>query len=86
LPIIGASKIIITLREEEPKDGEDGYIVLYSGKKEIWREIRTYEYYERYIELGNIIKEKYGSRLTDFKAKETVGCSNFMLIKQKDLK
>ena len=71
LPDIEASEIIISLREEAKTDGKDGYIVLYWKEKELWREIRGWEYYERYLELGNILKEKYGSRLIDFEADET---------------
>lgn len=72
LPDIDEKKIVITLHEEAPcEDKEDGYIVLYYRETEIWREIRTYEYYGRYIELGNILKEKYGTRLVDFVAEYT---------------
>ena len=72
LPEIESSEIIISLREEAPADeGKDGFIVLYWGGDEIWREIRTYEYWDRYIELGKILKEKYGNRLKDFEAEIT---------------
>jgi len=71
LPEIESDKIVITLREEEPVDGEDGYIVLYWNEQEIWREIRTFEYSHRYVELGHILKEKYGSRIIDFEAEYT---------------
>ena len=72
LPEIETDKIVITLREDETVEGEDDYIVLYWNGKEIWREIRTYEYYDRYIELGQILQKKYGSRLIDFEAEHTV--------------
>ena len=72
LPEIASDKIIITLKEEENVNGEDGYIILYWNEKEIWREIRTFEYYDRYIELGNLLKEKYGERLVDFETDYTV--------------
>jgi hypothetical protein len=52
LPDIDADKIVISLREE----GKN--IVLYYQNKEIWREVLTFEYYPRYLELGNILKEK----------------------------
>ena len=72
LPEIESDKIVITLREEETVEGKNEYIVLYWNEKEIWREIRTYEYYDRYIELGQILQKKYGSRLFDFEAEETM--------------
>ena len=71
LPDIQADKIIITLCEVEQTAGRDADIVLLWKDKEIWREICTYEYYERYLELGRILKEKYGERLIDFEAKHT---------------
>jgi len=73
LPEIESDEIIIILREEEKNDEtEDGYIVLYWNEIEIWREIRTYEYYDRYIELGKILQKKYGNRLLDFEAEYTL--------------
>ena len=74
LPDIDAEEIIITLREEEkPHTGkiDDADIVLYWKDKELWREVRLFEYYDRYISIGEILKEKYGERLIDFEAKET---------------
>ena len=64
---IDADEIIITLREvEEAADGGDAQIILLWQEKEIWREVRAFEYYPRYLELGKILKEKYGDRLVDF--------------------
>ena len=74
LPDINAEEIIITLREEEkPHTGkiDDADIVLYWKDQELWRETRLYEYYGRYIQIGEILKEKYGERLIDFEAEET---------------
>jgi hypothetical protein len=74
LPEIESDEIIITLREEKKEtdkiDAAD--IVLYWGDKELWREERLFEYYPRYLELGEILKEKYGSRLVDFETEYTV--------------
>jgi hypothetical protein len=72
LPEIEAEEIVITLREIQKGDNEDGFIVLYWGDKEIWREIRTFEYYERFIEIGQILKEKYGKKFVDFDMEYTV--------------
>ena len=63
---IVADEIIIVLREEENDQNDDAYIVLYWNDQEIWRELRTYEYYGRYIELGEMLKSKYSKRLVDF--------------------
>ena len=71
LPDIEADRITISLHEEKAKTGDDSYIVLYWNGKELWREIRTYEYYDRYLELGAMLKEKYGERLVDFEAEHT---------------
>jgi len=66
LPDIDENEIIITLCEENSN------IVLFWNDNEIWREIRTYEYYTRYLQLGEILKEKYGERLADFKTEYTL--------------
>ena len=68
LPDIDADEIIITLREED----RDNYgpLILYWGEQEIWRENSAFEYYPRFIEIGKILKEKYGERLIDFKPEE----------------
>ena len=71
LPEIDSNEFVITLREEFV-DGKEGEIVLYWNETEIWRELITYEYYDRYIELGRILKEKYGSRVIDFEAEPTI--------------
>ena len=72
LPDIESDEIIISLREEGDAYSSDGAIVLYWNDMEIWREVRSFEYYPRYLELGEILKEKYGDRLVDFEAKRTV--------------
>jgi len=73
LPDIDVDEIIITLREEEKQTGsDDAYIVIYWKDKELWREVRSFEYYPRYLELGELLKEKYGERLIDFEAEHTV--------------
>ena len=71
LPDIDADEIIITLCEEE-NNSDDAHIVLYWQNQELWREIRSFEYYPRYLELGNLLKQKYGNRLVDFVTEYTV--------------
>jgi len=74
LPEIESNEIIITLREEKKEsdkiDAAD--IVMYWGEQELWREERLFEYYPRYLELGGVLKEKYGNRLVDFETEYTV--------------
>ena len=49
------------------KPSKDGnYLEIYFGDRLIWKEDRWYEYYERFIEIGVIFKEKYGKQLVDF--------------------
>jgi TPR repeat protein len=75
LPEIDSDEIFIKLKEEKSDNegDDDWYIVLYHDNKEIWREIRTYEYYNRYMTIGNILKKKYGVRLADFDESEASG-------------
>src|SRR3989339_215568 len=43
----------------------DGYIVVAYKNKLLWKEIHGYEYYDRFIELGGLLKEKYGDKMID---------------------
>ncbi len=63
LPDLEGRKIIITwdFVGEEP----DGYTALIYDGKEIWREPAVYEGYDRFSEVVDILKEKYGERLVD---------------------
>ena len=73
LPDIDAGRVIVRLCEESKDTGktDDADIVLYWDGKEIWREMRLYEYYGRYLQIGKILIEKYGNRLVDFEAENT---------------
>lgn len=46
------------------QDGEQ--IEISCNNKTVWSESRWYEYYERYIEIGEILQQKYSNRLIDF--------------------
>jgi len=46
------------------RDGDQ--IEIRHNNKTIWNESRWYEYYERYIEIGEILRQKYDNRLDDF--------------------
>ena len=72
LPDIEANEIIFTLHEEESAGDADSHIILCYGGIEIWREVRSFEYYSRYLQLGELLKEKYGNRLVDFIPEYTV--------------
>ena len=77
LPDIDAEEIIITLCEEgigKTKGDlyKDAFLVFYWGEREIWRLPASFEYYTGYLSWGKILIEKYGERLIDFEAKETV--------------
>ncbi len=63
-------KIKFHLKEEKAKRKE--YLVIYADDKEIWRELMYFEYYDRYIEFAKILKQKYGSRMTDLETDDFV--------------
>ncbi len=49
----------------EIKEEGENYIIISYKDKLIWKEIRAYEYYERFIELGKLFKRKYGDKMID---------------------
>jgi len=63
LPNLHYDFMAFVLREIE-EDGEK-YIVITEQNKLIWKEILVYEYYDRFIEIGNLLKQKYGDRMID---------------------
>lgn len=63
LPELNDDFMAFVLREVE-EDGQQ-YIVITHENKIIWKEIRTYEYYDRFIELGKLFEEKYGDKMID---------------------
>lgn len=63
LPDLNFNFMAFVLREIE-ENGEN-YIVITHQNRIIWKEIRAYEYFERFIEIGRIFKEKYGDRMID---------------------
>jgi len=50
---------------KEKKFKRKNHLVVYADDKEIWKELMFFEYYVRYMEIAKILKEKYGSRMTD---------------------
>ena len=65
LPDLEGSSIIIAWDCEGDEPSLDYYTVLKHDDTEIWREPAIYEGYERFSEIVEILKEKYGERLVD---------------------
>ena len=63
LPDLHDDLMIFELRELKV-DGEDFIVITYNGEV-VWKEIRVYEYYDRFIEIGKIFNKKYGKRMVD---------------------
>jgi len=85
--------VVVSLVEEIPEGQatvyQGGHIVLYLKGKEIWREKGSFEYYDRYLRLGEILKEKYGNQLVDFEVEYTAdlgGDSGFSFNKVKQFR
>ena len=64
LPDLNGNLMVFELTDVE-ENGEN-YIAIWYGGKMIWKEIRAYEYYERFIELGEMLKGKFGDKMIDF--------------------
>lgn len=69
LPDLQKDGLIFTFRSVTVK-GEDMNIIEHQDK-EIWREPMVWEGYERFMEIGLILKEKYGNKLVDLIPDET---------------
>ena len=63
LPDLDSDLMTFVLREV--KEGGENYIEITYNDEVVWKEIRVYEYYERFIEIGKLFKEKYGKRMID---------------------
>jgi len=63
LPDIAADEIVINFNV-----GDMGSLItLFHNDTEIWREpTSTYKYMDRYYEIGDILKQKYGGRFADY--------------------
>lgn len=55
----------LTFHMSEADEGDDEILIFKYEGQEVWREMCYYEYYERYIEIAEIMIEKYGSKLKD---------------------
>lgn len=60
LPDISGDEIIIHW------DFDGSNILLCHGQQVLWKEPSYFECYDRYLEVGQILLKKYGSRLKDF--------------------
>jgi len=66
LPEIPDDRIVLILQELQLKpDSNDVYVVISHKRKVIWKELRKDVYWERFIELGSLLKQKYVERLID---------------------
>ncbi|OKL39989.1 hypothetical protein [Pontibacter flavimaris] len=69
LPDIEGSTISFTFRSVSIK-GED-YSIIEHQEQEIWREPMVWEGYGRFLEIGRILKARYGARMVDLVPDET---------------
>lgn len=58
-------------RMEEKRMNRKDWLVISANDIEIARELLTYEYYERYWEIGLLLKEKYGNLIKDLEFEKT---------------
>jgi hypothetical protein len=63
LPDLHGDLMAFVLREIE-EEGEK-YIIITEQNKIILKEILAYEYYNRFIEIGKLLKQKYGDNMID---------------------
>lgn len=45
----------------------EGELTIKANEIELWRELCTYEYYTRFIEIGKLLKQRYGEKMLDLK-------------------
>jgi phage FluMu protein Com len=64
LPEIKGDELVFETAEE--RRGDDLYLKILCQGDLVWEEITGYEYYDRFLELGNMFKEKYGESMVDF--------------------
>jgi hypothetical protein len=73
LPDLDGDELVIDWDFEEPAEGEgpgDKWTVLRYGDQVIWREFAFYEGYERFGEVLEILRTRYGERLADLRPTE----------------
>lgn len=63
LPNIDRWQFTFVLQEKEIEGRK--YLVVTSEGNEIWKELGSWEFYWRYMEIGDILLEKYGKYVTD---------------------
>lgn len=71
LPEIEGDNLIFEIVEKKYKR-KDFLFLMHNGK-EIWKEPLLYEYYDRFIDIGKILHEKYGDRMDDLVPPEYEG-------------
>lgn len=55
----------LKLTWDQEGEGLEGHTVIRHGDQEVWRELVLYEAYERFEEILQVLKARYGSRLVD---------------------
>ena len=71
LPEIEGDNLIFEIEERKYKSQE--FLFILNKGKEIWKEPLLYEYYDRFIEIGKMLKEKYGNSMQDLVPPEYQG-------------
>jgi hypothetical protein len=67
LPDLSGNSLTFELREMEENGEKYMEIIEISGSGQfVWREVLGYEYYKRFIALGELLRQKYGKRMIDF--------------------
>ncbi|MBK6274346.1 MAG: hypothetical protein IPF58_06405 [Saprospirales bacterium] len=69
LPDIECNDLVFVLTEEIEviRKLESNFMVISYNQEEIFREEISFEYFERFIEVANLLKEKYHNQIVDFK-------------------
>lgn len=65
LPDIDSSEVSIITVEKEIED--DYWLEVYANERFLWKEIIYYEYYERFIEICELLAQKYKGRIVEIK-------------------
>ena len=67
-PEIVSDTIVFTLTEETIIDGSwnNYFMVISFGQIIVYKEQITFEYFERFIEVGEALKDKYQDKIFDF--------------------
>ena len=65
LPSVAGESLEFISRETRDEDN-DVVMTITCRNQPIWKEVVYYEYYERFIAIGRLLRAKYGERMIDF--------------------